>query len=364
MNNFSFNNLRIDGLATAVPNDVEQIMDYAKYYPEGELEKFCASTGIYQRYVGHRKKIIASDLCVAAANSLFEKFNLDKDNIDCLIYMSQSFDYESPATANIIQMRLGLNNCGAVYDITYGCAAFPFALQIAGSFINGGCRSVLILIGDSVTSPDITDKDNFLFGDAGSAMIISKAENEESEINIRLETLGNKFKALMFPFGKNRHRFYDMVNEVGYENANKLLKRFMSGADVFTFSLIDATKATKKFYSDFKCSADDFDLLAIHQANKMIIDNVAKKIKFPKEKVNITLDRYANTSGVSIPLAICDYFEKNSCCGIKNILTLGFGVGLSIGIASLKINCNKVLPIIKTDESFDDGLYCSEYLNY
>ena len=206
MNNFSFKNLHIDGLATAVPNDVEQIMDYAQYYPKGEIEKFCASTGIYQRYVGYRKKIIASDLCVDAANNLFNKFGINRDEIDGLVFMSQSFDYESPATANIIQMRLGLNNCGAVYDVTYGCAAFPFALQIAGSFINGGCRRVLILIGDSVTSPDISDKDNFLFGDAGSAMIVSKAESEEHEINIRLETLGNKFKALMFPFGKNRVR--------------------------------------------------------------------------------------------------------------------------------------------------------------
>lgn len=362
MNNFSFKNLRIDGLATAVPNDVEQLMDYAKDYPEGEIEKFCSSTGIYQRYVGHRKKIIASDLCVTAANNLFDKLGLDRDKIDGLVFMSQSFDYEAPATANIIQMRLGLSNCGAVYDVTYGCAALPFALQIAGSFISGGCRSVLILIGDSVTSPDISDKDNFLFGDAGSAMIISKSEVEECEVNIRLETLGEKFKALMCPFGRNRHKYYDMVNEVGYENTNKLLRRYMSGTDVFTFSLIDATKATKKFYKDFGCIPEDFDFLAIHQANKMIIDNVAKKINVPKEKVNITLDRYGNTSGASIPLSICDYFEQHPLCGVKKVLTLGFGVGLSIGIAALQLDSSKVLPIIKSDETFDDGIYYADYL--
>lgn len=364
MNNFSFKNLRIDGLATVVPNDAEQLMDYVNDYPDGEIEKFCASTGIYQRYVGHRKKIIASDLCVTAANNLFDKLGLDRDKIDGLVFMSQSFDYEVPATANIIQMRLGLSNCGAVYDVTYGCAAFPFALQIAGSFINGGCRSVLILIGDSVTSPDISDKDNFLFGDAGSAMIISKAENEVDEVNIRLETLGEKFKALMCPFGKNRHRYYDMANEVGDENVNKLFRRYMSGMDVFTFSLLDATKATKNFYKTFECTQDDFDFLAIHQANKMIIDNVVKKIKFPQEKVNITLDRYGNTSGVSIPLSICDYFEQYPLCGTKKILTLGFGVGLSIGVASLQLDSSRVLPVIKSDETFDDGIYCNEYLEY
>jgi len=364
MNNFSFKNLRIDGLAVAVPNDAEQVMDYEKYYPDGEIEKFCVSTGIYQRYVGHRKKIIASDLCVTAANKIFDKLGLDRNKIDGLVFMSQSFDYEAPATAGIIQMRLGLSNCGAVYDVTYGCAAFPFALQIAGSFINGGCRSVLILIGDSVTSPYISDKDSFLFGDAGAAMIISKSEDENAEINIRLETLGEKFKALMCPFGKNRHRYYDLANEVGTENANKLLRRYMSGTDVFTFSLIDATKATKKFYKDFGCIPEDFDFLAIHQANKMIIDNVVKKIKFPQEKVNITLDRYGNTNGVSIPLSICDYFEHHPLCGTKKILTLGFGVGLSIGVASLQLDNSRVLPIIESDETFDDGIYCNAYLEY
>lgn len=364
MNNFSFENLCISGLATAVPNDVDTIMDHAQYYSEGELEKFCEATGIRQRYVGYRKKIIASDLCVTAANKLFEKLKFDKDQIDGLVYMSQTFDYEAPATANVIQMRLGLSNCGAVYDVTYGCAAFPFGLQIAGSFINGGCRNVLVLIGDSVTSADISDKDNFLFGDAGAAIIISKSETKTHLINIRVETLGSKFKALMCPFGKNRHKIQDMIKNVGYENTNKLLRRYMSGTDVFTFSLIDATKATKKFYNDFMCTADDFDFLAIHQANKMIVENVTKKIKFPKEKVCVTLDRYANTNGVSIPLSICDYFEHHPECGEKNILTLGFGVGLSIGVASLVINSCCVLPIIKSDEVYDDGIYYKDYLNY
>lgn len=362
MNNFFFSNVEIKGMAAAVPNDIESILDYKDYYPKGELDKFCKSTGINQRYVGHRKKIISSDLCVAAANNLFEKLLFDRNSIDALVYMSQTFDYEDPATSNIIQMRLQLENCGAVYDITYGCAAFPFALQVAGSFINGGCRNVLILIGDTVTSADISDKDNFLFGDAGAAIIVGKNEKNGSQINVRLETLGEKYKALMFPFGRNRHSFLDIVNEVGYENANKLIRRYMSGTDVFTFSIKDATKATKTFYNDFDCSPEDFDFLAIHQANKMIIETVSKKINFPLEKVHISIDRYANTNGASIPVSICDYFESNPNCGVKKILCLGFGVGLSIGVASIDLNSDVVLPIIKSDETFDDGLRYNEYL--
>lgn len=360
MNNYSFDNIEIKALATAVPNDFDRLMDFAPLFPDGEMEKFCRTTGILKRFVGYRKRIIASDLCVAAANQVFEKFPELKEETDALIFMSQSFDYEAPATSGIIQMRLGLEQCGAVYDVTYGCAAFPFGMQIAGSFIMGGCRNVLLLIGDSVTSAEATDKDSLLFGDAGSAIIVGRKQpnqiGQERPVQIRLETAGSKFKALMAPFGRNRHRFSDMARDIGAENANRLLHRFMDGSDVFTFSIKDAPAAVKKFYNDFSCAPEDFDFAAIHQANKMIVDNVGKRIKFPKEKIPITLDRYGNTNGVSVPVTISDYVESCPKDGIKNVLTVAFGIGMSIGVCACSIDSKVCLPIIRLDESYDDGL--------
>lgn len=366
MNNYTFDNIEIKAMATVVPDDCEQLMDYAPLFPDGEIEKFCKTTNVFQRFVGHRKKIIASDLCVAAANRIFEKFPELKTETDAIIFMSQSFDYEAPATSGIIQMRLGLEQCGAVYDVTYGCAAFPFGMQMAGSFILGGCRNVLLLIGDSVTTADISDKDAFLFGDSGCAIVVGPKSPENvlylRSVQIRLDTFGSKYKALMCPFGKNRHRYSDMVQCVGVENANKLLRRYMDGSDVFTFSIKDAPAATKKFYEDFGCSPEDFDFAALHQANRMIIDNVGKRIKFPKEKVHITVDRYGNTSGVSIPLTICDYFEQHPNSGVKNILTLGFGVGMSVGICACSMDSQVCLPITRLNETYDDGLDYMKYL--
>lgn len=364
MNNFCFDNIAIRGMAVAVPNDCQRIMEFAPLFPEGDIEKFCKNTGIFQRYVGYRKRIIASDLCVTAANKIFEQFpNIKNEEIDALVFMSQSFDYGGPATSGVIQMRLGLEACGAVYDVTYGCAAFPFGMQIAGSFISSGCRNVLLLIGDSLTAPYANDKDDFLFGDAGCAIVIGQTERrEERPVQIRLETIGSKYKMLMEPFRHQRHRFYDLVEDIGIEGANKLPGRIMDGTDVFTFSIKDATAATKTFYKDFNCSADDFDFVAIHQANKMIVDTVAKRIKIPKEKAPISLDRYGNTNGVSVPLTICDYFERIHQYGVKNMLALAFGVGMSIGICNCNINSDICLPIIKSDESYDDGIYPENYL--
>lgn len=364
MNNYTFDDIEIKALAVAVPNDCERLMDFAQYLPEGEMEKFCKATNIFQRFVGYRKRIIASDLCVAAANQIFEKFPELKETVDAIVFMSQSFDYEAPATSGIIQMRLGLERCGAVYDVTYGCAAFPFGMQLAGSFIRGGCRSVLLLIGDSVTHGGTDDKDAFLFGDAGSAVVVGKnTAGGGRPVQIRLETLGSKYKALMCPFGGNRHKYADIARSVGEENANKLLRRFMDGSDVFTFSIKDAPAAVKKFYQDFDCGADDFDFAAIHQANKMIVDNVGKRIKFPKEKIPITLDRYGNTNGVSVPITICDYFEQRpEDSGTKNVLSVAFGVGMSIGVCGCSVEGRVCLPAIRVDDSYDDGLSYAEYL--
>ncbi len=362
MSNFVYHDIAIDAIAVAVPNDCQMLSEYASLYPAEEFEKYCKTTGFSQRYVGYRKKIIASDLCVTAANHIFERFAGSKDEIDAIIFMSQSFDYEGPATSGVIQMRLGLERCGPVYDVLYGCAAFPFGLQMAASFICGGCRKVLLLNGDSVTSQHACDKDSLLFGDAGCAVVLGKSDGDTDPIQISLETMGNKYKMLMAPFGGQRHRFYDMVDEVGLENALKLQRRYMNGADVFTFSIKDAPAATKRFFEAFQCGPEDFDLAAIHQANRMIVDNIAKRIKFPKEKVHISLDRFANVSGASVPLGICDYFEQHPDCGKKRVLGLGFGVGMSIGVCSCYIDSATVLPVIKSDETYDDGISCQEYL--
>lgn len=366
MRNYNFENIEIKAMAATVPDDCEQLMDFSSLLPEGEMEKFCQTTGIYQRYAGHHKKVIASDLCVVAAEHIFRKFPELKSKIDALVFMSQSFDYSSPATAGVIQMRLGLDQCGVAYDITYGCAAFPFGLQIAGSFISGGCQNVLLLIGDNGTAPEIKDKDDLLFGDAGCAIVVGRmdcgSERIPGGIQIRLETIGSKYQALMFPFGANRHRYYDIVAEVGEENASKLLGRYMNGPDVFTFSIKDTPRAVKRFYEDFHCDADDFDFAAIHQANRMIVDNVAKRIQFKKEKVPIAMDRYANTNGVSVPITICDFFERTSAAGIKRVLSVAFGIGMSIGVCSCYIDSAVCLPIIKTDKSYDDGIDYQEFL--
>lgn len=360
MSSFCFNNVKILGMAAAVPNEPDDIMHYARFYPDGEIEKFCNSTGIYHRYVGYKKGIIASDLCVSAAEKILTEDI--KERIDALIYMSQSFDYIAPATAGTLQLRLGLKNCGATYDVTFGCAAFPFGMQMSASFINSGCRNVLLLIGDAVTSESIEDKDAFLFGDAGCAILIGPQESKTDSTIIELKTQGEKWQSIMNPFGGYRHKYSNIAKQIGPQNASRIMRRFMNGADVFSFSIKDAPAATKEFYAKNNCGPEDFDFAAIHQANALITKNVAKRIGFPMEKVPLSLGKYGNTNGSSVVMTICNYFENNPWEGKKRILSLAFGIGMNIGICAFSLEGNAVNAIMQCNQPYDDGLRYEKYL--
>lgn len=358
MNFFEFKGIKIAGMATAVPDRHQKMSDYDYLFAEGEVEKFCAATGIYEKYNAYGVGTTTSDLCVVAANKLFEKLNINKDTIDGLIMITQTPDYFVPPTSCIVQHRLGLDNCGLVYDSNIGCTAFPFGLQMACANIMAGCKRILLLVGDANPNRgETSNKDGLLFGDAGVAIIVEKTDEDISPINIAIETIGSGYKSLITPYGMERHPLPVVAQTRGFEFAAYYNNAtYMSGTDVFTFSIKDAPRTTKTFLANLGNDISDFDLVSIHQANKMIIDNVAKRIKAPQEKVINSIERFGNTRGASTAVNICDYAENN------NIYEgLAFGIGLNVTVASFTIDMSVCLPIIKTSEVYDDGIDSETY---
>lgn len=364
MNFFEFKGIKIAGMATAVPDRHQKMSDYDYLFAEGEVEKFCAATGIYEKYNAYGVGTTTSDLCVVAANKLFEKLNINKDTIDGLIMITQTPDYFVPPTSCIVQHRLGLDNCGLVYDSNICCTAFPFGLQMACANIMAGCKRILLLVGDANPNRgETSNKDGLLFGDAGVAIIVEKTDEDISPINIAIETIGSGYKSLITPYGMERHPLPVVAQTRGFEFAAYYNNAtYMSGTDVFTFSIKDAPRTTKTFLANLGNDISDFDLVSIHQANKMIIDNVAKRIKAPQEKVINSIERFGNTRGASTAVNICDYAENNNIYeGDKKILALAFGIGLNVTVASFTIDMSVCLPIIKTSEVYDDGIDSETY---
>ena len=342
----SISGVKITGMCCCVPDDCRLVME-REVNSEADLSQFIKTTGIEQAYRSVALRTTTSDLCFASAEKLFETFSVSRESIDALIFVTQSPDYIQPATACVLQYRLGLSKDCIAYDINLGCSGYIYGLHIAAMYLQRSeINKVLLLAGESCATPKgiIFDEEPTLWGDAGTATILEKSDCCEP-MRFLLKTDGSGFQHLSIKYGGFRHGF-------GVD-----LAYHMSGADVFAFTLREIPKAFKEFMSHYDLTLDSFDAVILHQANRMIVENIAKKLKLPMDKVPISLDLYGNTSSASIPLGICDYFNRHGAVKKTNanLLLSGYGVGLSWGITGLIVDGNVCLPVIKTKNNWDDG---------
>lgn len=365
MTYFNFNNVKIKAVAASVPDDVEYTTDYNELFGEDHVRKFIMSTGVKRRFTTHRLGITASDLCYAAAEKILQELNYDKKKIDALIFASSSRDYLQPVTAGILQNRLGLTDDCMCYDVPLGCSAYVYGLYLASMHINSGCRSVLLLAGstgEQLPENYVPSEIPMLFGNGGSATLLEYDESAAPIYGL-LRSIGRDFKMLVSPYSGQRHPFWPMVNELGYEKACELRNKFyMEGMDVMRFSLKEVVTMIKDFKEYFQCDYDNYEILACHQANKLIISNLARKIKFPLTKIPLSIVDYGNTGCASIPLAICEHYaNKDDYNDTGKILTCGFGIGLSLGIVGTNVNPQTCFPVIKVKDRYDDGINYSNF---
>ena len=348
--------IKLTGIASAVPTKQVNNIDYASIFGEEVVKKTIDSTGVKTTYHSIDKQI-ASDLSYVAAKELLDKKNVASSEIGILLFISSHHDYIAPATSFVLQKRLGISTDSIVFDINLGCSACVYGLQVASSLLKTtDVKKALILIGDSssrVVSPKDTSR--LLFGDSGAALLIEKTEDEKDKISFGFKSDGYRFDDIYIPAGGFRHlkgSFELFAEEDGWERSD--YHSHMKGTNVFAFSVADVPKLVREFMEKENLNVDMIDKLFMHQPNLYIIKNVIRKLKFPEDKVPVTIDKYGNTSGVSIPITMCDCYG-NIEDGKKNLLLLGFGVGLSWGVSNLLVDTKDVFPVIHSDDYFDDG---------
>lgn len=347
MKSKEFVGVKIKGIACAVPNHKVYTDDYIEHYGESVIERFKAATGIEGRYISDGLQT-ASDLSFVAAEALMNKFGLCGNDIDAVVFVTQSADYQIPATAFVLHKRLGIKKDCLVFDINLGCSGYVNGIYLlAGLIESGTIERGLLLVGDANTDHKITDNTSFtmMFGDASSATIMEKGEGV---VRGMIRSDGEGFNTLITPFPGAR--FPGIHSDEQVEGARK-----MEGEDVFLFTITKVPKLFKEFYEEFGCTSDDYDYVMLHQANKMIVDQIAKKLKLPSEKVPVSLAKYGNTDGASVPVGIVDLCERLENKGTLKLLTSGFGIGLSWGVVSFEIEKDSVLPMIYTDDYFKEG---------
>ena len=324
----------------AVPQHTVKTADIDLFTAE-EAEVFDNTVGIKSRHIAP-DTMCASDMCQAAAERLLEELGWERDSIDALVFESVTGDYRTPPTSCLLQARMDLSeNCFCV-DIPMGCCGCMYAINVAGGLLTTGqIRRALVLVGDTaLRMGSMKDKSRVpLFGDGGTALALEYDETA-NPIVIDFHTLGKGYEALMPPHGGFRHpatpesfEYEDFGNGIVRAPIHTLI----NGMNVFSFAISRPPKSVEQFMADYGIDRNtDIDYFLIHQANKMIVDRVVKKLKLPQEKCPYNLEEFGNLGGASIPslmvTRIADKLRKEP----TTILGSSFGLGLSWGTMLLK----------------------------
>ena len=330
---FSIDNVRLAGVAACVPSNRESNYDF-NLVNDSEKELLIKTTGIENRRVA-KKGMATSDLCEKAAQKLISDLKWDKNEINLLIFISQSRDYHLPSTSIILQDKLGLPKTCMAFDIGLGCSGFTHGLSIATSLMKtSGIQRALLMTGDiSTVSLSHEDKSTYpLFGDAGAVSAI-ELTNNSNPWYFSTNSDGSGFESIIIKDGGVRHPInedtYTMVEvEKGIKRSRKNL--WLNGLEVFSFSTREVPLSINELFAYSKTSKENIDFFIMHQANLLMNETIRKKIKIEAEKVPYSLKEFGNTSSASIPLTMVTQL-KNKLDGStqKKLLLSGFGVGLS-----------------------------------
>lgn len=343
MVNSKFNNVKIKGIKTVVPQKYIDIDDEIQYFENNpkKLARTKKMVGFGRRHVLDEGCTVV-DLCEQAAKELIKELKIDKDKIEALVMVNQSPDYLHPASSAILHGKLGLQKTCTTLDLGLGCSGYVYGLWMVHSLIaSGAVKNVLFLAGDSPSQH--SDRRNRLvnqiFGDAGSATYLEYIE-EDNTAYFSLGTDGTGWDRIIAPASAKRLQLKSDIcdKEIEDKNGNiwKLNDTIIHGQDVFNFTIEVAPQNIKDVMEYAQKTDSDIDYYAIHQANKQIVESVAMKADIPDDKYSSeTFSKYGNNSTTSVATAICDQLEGKK---YNTILLSAFGVGLSWASAIININ--------------------------
>lgn len=349
MANWRIKNVALRGVTGTVPNNPVKTADLPIFTKE-EADLFDATVGIKNRYIAP-DNICASDLCFDAAERLISGLGWDKGSIDVLLFASVTGDYKTPPTSAILQDRLGLPTSTFVLDVPMGCCGCMYGINVAGNLLSAGsAKRALVLVGDTAMrmgSPK--DKSRMpLFGDCGTALAL-EYDSTAADIIIDFNTIGSGYKALMTPHGGYR---YPITKEsFEYEDFGNGIVRapkdaLINGMDVFSFAITKPAISLKKMLDDLGIDKDnDVDYYLIHQANKLIVERIVKKLKLPVDKVPYNLQKFGNLGGASLLMLMVSEIADELQSRPLTLVCSSFGLGLTWGTMMIKVGLMKVLKM-------------------
>lgn len=351
MSLLQFQHVGIKGVAACVPRQVIDNLTYTQHFSADEAREVTEKTGIYQRRFAPAG-VTSADLCFHAAEGLLRDLKVDRPSIDLLIFVSQTPDYRMPASAILLQHRLGLSLQTAAFDISLGCSGFVYGLSVVFAMLEkSGLRRALLLNGET-RSRVYSPKDRtaaYLFGDGGTAVLVERDEQIGASF-FSLNSDGSrgdliKMKAGGYRFPSSPETFEERVVDQ-YGNIRSDEHGELNGPDVFNFAIREVPADIQRLLEFAGQSQDGIDYFVFHQANAYMNGYLQKKLKIPTDRFPATVGKFGNTSSVSIPLTIASEL-RGKTAGKKKLLLCGFGVGMSWASAIMETVNTHIAELIE-----------------
>lgn len=318
-------NAMITGVGMYVP---DKILDnkYFETIVETNDEWIRTRTGIRERRILEHGA--TSDLAANAALDLLEKHNVSPADIDVIIVATVTPDMFFPATACLVQNKIGAINAWG-FDLSAACSGFLFAFQTGASLIETGrYKKVLVIGADMMTSiTDYTDRNNcILFGDAGSVVLLEPTEDKSLGLQQSILRVDGTGKDALYMLGGGS------LNPSSHETVDKKWHYiFQDGKAVFKVAVKGMADVSAELMEMSNLKSDDVAYLVPHQANLRIIDATAKRMGLSSDKVMMNIDRYGNTTAATIPLCLTEYYRDGKLKKGDNLILSAFGAGYTWG---------------------------------
>ncbi|HEX7357850.1 MAG TPA: beta-ketoacyl-ACP synthase III [Ignavibacteriaceae bacterium] len=318
-------NAMITGVGMYTP---EKVYDnkYFESIVETNDEWIKTRTGISERRI--LEKGATSDLATGAALDLFEKHNVDPKDIDVIIVATVTPDMFFPATACLVQNKIGATNAWG-FDLSAACSGFLFALQTGATLVESGrYKKVLVIGADKMSSiTDYTDRNIcILFGDAGSAVLLEPTEDKSLGLQNSILRVDGTGKDALYMLGGGS------LNPASHETVDKKWHYiYQDGKAVFKVAVKGMADVSAELMELSNLKSEDVAYLVPHQANLRIIDATAQRMGISKDKVMINIDKYGNTTAATIPLCLTEYYRAGKVKKGDNLILSAFGAGYTWG---------------------------------
>ena len=323
--------VKISALGTYVPPRLLTNADLAKMVDTND-EWIMSRVGIKERHIAD-KGVGTSDLAAEAARRALAQRGIAASELDAIIVATVTPDMMFPATACLVQHKIGASKAWG-FDLSAGCSQFVYALQVGAQFVQTGAHKKVMVIGADVMSSiiDYTDRATcVLFGDGAGAVILEPSEDDSlGLIDFLHEVDGSGGCFLYMPGGGS-------LNPSSHETVDKKMHYVhQDGAAVFKFAVRKMAEFCVETLKRNNLTGNDIDLMIPHQANLRIISATADRLKLPPEKVVVNIDRYGNTTGATIPLAMQSAINEGRLKKGSLVLLAAVGAGFTTGTTLLR----------------------------